>query len=327
MTHKVPDPGIFNPSLVWLVLGVGAAVLFGWKAWQSDNTRAEPIAVLRIHSKDGGLRNEPIVRSDCVREKDRVWVMTDEATECIAYVVAKAEAASEIGVVFFDGDVKEEGLEREMTAEVRGGYGRKAAELARNTGLTTIVVGRPGLMGSTGFHQTGGMAEDAHTMSAALDSLKQTFGFKRLALAGQSGGARLIAQLMALGRDDIRCAAMGSGAYGLPGLKGGGTVRTNIWGAAGKRYAIPLKEADRVVQNRDRRAFVIGDPSDKISDFAEQRAWAEKLVALNHHAVLVTGRASDPDNHGLASAALAAAALCANGRPDAEVVAAIGAAK
>jgi hypothetical protein len=102
---------------------------------------------------------------------------------------------------------------------------------------------------------------------------------------------------------------------------------TNVWGEAGRRYLIPLKEAEHVTVNRDRRSYIIGDPSDKISGFDEQRAWADKLVALQHHAVLITARAKDDQNHGLAGAALAAAAACANGKPDAEVTAAAASAR
>lgn len=332
MADKTPAPGGpgeqggLGPEIMWVAIGVCAVLLFGWKALQGNQQSAEPVAMLRIQGA-GGLRSEPVPRRDCAKEKNRVWVSAGEATECIAYVAARSEPASDTGVVFFNGDVKAEDLAKESTAAVREVNARQAASLAQRTGLTTIIVGRPGLMGSTGFHQPGGMAEDAYVINAALDTLKQTFGLKRLALAGQSGGSRLIAQLMVLGRDDIRCAAMGSGAYGLPELKGGGHVRTNVWGDAGRRYLIPLKEAERVLPNRDRRSFIIGDPSDKIAGFAGQRDWSEKLASLQHHAVLITARARDDDSHGLADAALAAAAACANGRTNAEVTAAVAAAR
>jgi pimeloyl-ACP methyl ester carboxylesterase len=307
---------------MWGAIAIMALALFGWKSMKGGESSAEPIAMLRITTPDG-LRSERVAQSDCRKDMDRVWVTTPQAVECIAYVGRRSEPASDIGIVFFNGDVPEAERSKETTPAVREANARQAAALAAKSGITTIVVGRPGLMGSTGFHQAGGMAEDAHVINAALDSIKQTFGIKRLALAGQSGGSRLIAQLMVLGRDDIRCAAMGSGAYGIPLLQGGGNVGTNVFGEAGQRFLIPLKEAGRVVPNRERRSFVIGDPSDKITGFAEQREWAGKLTALGHHAVLVTGRASDPDNHGMASSALAAVAACANGRPDAEVIAAV----
>jgi pimeloyl-ACP methyl ester carboxylesterase len=319
---KEPDPGVLSPNIMWAVIAVGAIALFSWTAMKDRDQTAEPVAVLRVATPDG-VRNERVVQVDCRKDKDRVWVATPEAVECIAYVASRSEPPSEIGIVFFNGDVPEADRAKETTAAVRDLNARQAAALTAKSGLTTIIVGRPGLMGSTGFHQPGGMAEDAHIINAALDTIKQTFGLKRLALAGQSGGARLIAQLMTLGRDDIRCAAMASGAYGLPGLRGGGTVGTNVFGDAGRRYMIPLKDAASVMVNKDRRSFIIGDPSDKITGFAEQREWSEKLASLGHHSVLVTGRATDENNHGLASAALAVAATCANGRPDAEVIAAV----
>ena len=68
--------------------------------------------------------------------------------------------------------------------------------LAERHGVPVVVIGRPGLMGSSGFHIIGGQRDEAHVMDAALGAIQQKLGIRRFALAGQSGGARIVAQLM-----------------------------------------------------------------------------------------------------------------------------------
>jgi hypothetical protein len=144
-------------------------------------------------------------------------------------------------------------------------------------------------------------------------------------VAGQSGGARIVAQLLVLGRRDILCAAMASGAYGVPLTRNGGHVRTNIFGDPGRKFLIPLHHADGIAISAERRAFVIGDPRDVRTPFSGQREWAEKLQALGHHAVLLEGAAQDREHHGLGSAALQIAGMCAAAKTDQEIAAQVAA--
>ena len=84
-----------------------------------------------------------------------------------------------------------------------------------------------------------------------------------------------------------------------------------------------MQHAEKVVADAGRRSFVIGDPRDTRTPFPEQRAWSEKLASLGHHVALIEGVATDPEHHGQADEALAAAALCAKGRSDDEIRAAV----
>lgn len=119
---------------------------------------------------------------------------------------------------------------------------------------------------------------------------------------------------MVLGRRDIARAAMASGAYDVPRLRGGGTSRTNIFGDPGSGYLVPMLKAADIPVIPGRRMFVIGDPRDKIAPFSEQKAWADKLAALGHQVLLIEAQAKDPEFHGLSEKALTAAALCAKGK-------------
>ncbi|MEQ1649985.1 MAG: hypothetical protein ABL898_15505 [Hyphomicrobiaceae bacterium] len=312
------EDGPFGPQLIWVLVGVGAALFFGFKFLQPAPAPGERVAMLRI---EGGsdTRHERVSAQDCKSRVDRIWVETDEFVECIAYVVGGQDIDSRVAVVFFNGDVPQADLAAESTEAVRGRALSRAESVAGATGLKVVVMGRPGLMGSTGFHRAGGMRDDAYVMSIALDRLRERLQVQQLALAGQSGGARLIAQMLVLGRGDVMCSAMASGAYDIPQVKGGGTVRTNIFGEPGRRYLVPMTEIAKIPVTRERRQFVIGDPNDKITGFPEQRAWAERLLALGHPVLLIEARGGGKDNHGLSDAAVAVAAACAKGATDGDI--------
>ena len=318
---KIED-GPVGPNVIWGVVAVGLALLAGTKYWQSSTPPGEPIAMLRTQDQNGST-SVRVTERDCKGRQDRIWVATEDFAECIAYVVAKAAQPNDTAVLFFNGDVPLERRSDQHSPSTRDGALAMAAKLAERYGVTAIILGRPGLMGSTGFHQAGGMREDAYVMNLAVDMLRDKLSLRRLAMAGQSGGSRLIAQMMALGRRDIACTAMGSGAYDTPQQTSGSRVSTNIWGQPGRRYLVPMHEAGKLPQVRDQRNFIIGDRQDQIAGFPEQLAWFEKLQALGHNAVLIEARGNGDDHHGLAGAALAAAANCAIGRSDAEIKAVV----
>ena len=318
------EDGPIGPNVIWAAVAAGVVLLAGMKYWQASAPPGEPLAMLRTQDQTGTTSTR-IIERDCKGHQDRIWVATSDFAECIAYVIAKAPQPGDTAVLFFNGDVPLDQRGNEHSEATRETEQKLANRLAAKFSTTTIILGRPGLMGSTGFHQAGGMREDAYIMNMAVDVLRDKLSLRRLAMAGQSGGARLIAQMMILRRNDIVCAAMASGAYDTPRRTSGSTVSTNIWGQPGRRYLVPMHDAETIPQARDRRNFIIGDPNDETAEFSEQKAWSEKLAVLGHHSVLIEGRGNGPKHHGLAGAALAAAAACANGRSDTEIKALVAA--
>ncbi len=314
--------GVLGPQTMWLVLGVAALALFGSRAFSPEPpTTAEPFAQLVV----GDGKEARVIRvekRECQSRNDRLWVEFQDGVECIAYATA-GSASGGAAVLYFSGDMPQNRLGETQQNKLREAYAKRAQNLAKTYGLPFVMIGRPGLLGSTGFHLLGGRRDEAAVISATIDAVKRKLSVGRLALAGQSGGSRIIAQLMVNGRRDIACAAMSSGAYGVPRLKGGGTTRTNVFGNPGQRYLVPLREIEGVVQDSTRRSFVIGDKRDAVTPFSEQEEWAQRLRAQGHHVVLIEAEAKDPERHGLSSAALAAAALCAKGRTDGEIRSAV----
>lgn len=318
---------MLDAKRMWYVIAAVALAAIGlsWMRQAARPVPAEPVAIVAAH--DGPkTRTETLTRSQCLAQPNRVWVALEDGAECIAYIAPDGGTSGHAtAVLFFEGDVPDADLAPARMSRIVAAYQRRVTEAQTHFGLPFIVVARPGLMGSSGFHLIGGLRDEGEVMNAAIDGIKQRYGYQRLVLAGQSGGARIVAQLLVLGRRDVLCAVMGSGAYGVPLARRGGHIATNIFGEPGRRYLVPLHHADRIASSPDRRAFVIGDPRDKRTPFPGQREWAEKMQALGHHAVLLEGTARDPEHHGLSATALQVAAMCAGGRSDQEIAAQVAA--
>lgn len=312
--------GFFGVQSMWLGLGVAAAMLFGWRFLSQPPADAPKDAVAYLNIGSGGdSRVETINRNQCLQRDNRLWAVTAEGVECIAYVASANAQGAGSALVYLGGDVKESELAGATQEASRVDYQRRADIWSTRLGVPVVIIGRPGLMGSSGFHLLGGRRDEGQVIDAAVDALKERLGIRRIGLAGQSGGSRIIAQLMVIGRRDIACAAMGAGAYDLPRLRGGGTSSTNIFGDPGKRFLVPMLRAGEIPSVSSRRSFVIGDPRDEVAPFSEQKAWADKLAALGHHALLIEAKAKDPQFHGMTEKALLAAGLCLSEKSDADI--------
>ncbi|HRK19264.1 MAG TPA: hypothetical protein PK970_09930, partial [Hyphomicrobiaceae bacterium] len=101
--------GGFGPEKIWPLIAAGMAVLMGWQYFQSQQPPGEKVAMLRANNPDGTPGGR-VTRADCVAQQNRVWISTEDFTECIAYVAAEAPAGAAntgTGLIFFNGDVPE----------------------------------------------------------------------------------------------------------------------------------------------------------------------------------------------------------------------------
>ncbi len=318
---------MLDPKNIWLAIAAFALVIFGWKAMAPTPELAtdEAFAVVAV-GYGADQRLDKVTRAQCTG--DRLWVAHKDGHDCVTVVTSSAltngDRSTETAVVFIDGDVPDADMNLTGEDRMRTTYKRVTEEFSAKFGLPLLVLSRPGVLGSSGIHLPGGRREDVSATDAALDALKSRYGIRRLAIAGQSGGARMIAQLLVLGRGDIVCGVMGSGAYDVPRLVSGGRTATDLFGDPGRRFVVPMLRATEIPATPSRRLFLIGDRRDKVTPFDEQQAFAQKLDQLGHHAVLIEGEARDATFHGVSRLSLEAAGQCAKGASDAEVVAAVG---
>jgi predicted esterase len=318
---------MLDPKNIWMAIAAFALVIVGWKsiAPKPEPTADDAFAVVAV-GYGADQRLEKVTQAECRAE--RVWVAHKEGYDCITVIqsasLTSGDKSSDTAVVFIDGDVPDSEMNVTGDERMRATYKRVTEDFSAKFGLPLLVVARPGVLGSSGVHQPGGRREDVPAIDAALDALKTRFGIRRLVLAGQSGGARMIAQLLVTGRGDIACGVMGSGAYDVPRMVSGGRTATDIFGDPGRRFIVPMLRVAEIPAAPSRRLFLVGDKRDKITPFEEQQAFAEKLDQLGHHAVLVEGEARDDKFHGVSRLSLDAAGQCAKGATDADVIAAAG---
>ncbi len=318
---------MFDPRNIWIAIAAFAVVIIGWKALSptSEPTAQDAYAVAAV-GYGADQRLEKITRAQC--SGDRIWIAHAEGYDCLAMVrpasLVAGDTSTETAVVFIDGDVPDADMTASGEERMRGIYKRVTDEFSAKFGLPLLILARPGVLGSSGVHKPGGRREDVPAIDAALDALKARFRLRRLVLAGQSGGARMIAQLLVTGRGDIVCGVMGSGAYDVPRLVAGGRTATDIFGDPGRRFIVPMLRASEIPAANGRRLFLIGDRRDTVTPFAEQQAFADKLDHLGHHVVLIEGEARDASFHGVSRSSIEAAGQCAKGAVDSDVIAAAG---
>ncbi|MFL5337047.1 MAG: hypothetical protein ACJ8H8_28665 [Geminicoccaceae bacterium] len=202
--------------------------------------------------------------------------------------------------------------------------GRASAETRSGAlgGLPVVVLGRPGMHGSSGDH-----ARDRHTpaevelVDAALTELRHRYGFQDLVLLGFSSGGVIVADLLAR-RSDIRCAVIGSAPLDLTQYyrRPDGSL-PDYFAMRADELADPMR-AVRSIRS-DAEIFVIGDRRDHIVPAAAWEAWvaAARRRGLHVYAAEVTGQdrpelgGSVASRHFTISRSMEVAQACAAGMP------------
>jgi pimeloyl-ACP methyl ester carboxylesterase len=200
--------------------------------------------------------------------------------------------------------------------------------LAESSGIDFIYVARPGVFGSSDNHGEKRRPPEFLVLNRAVDLIKERHGYEQLVLAGQSGGATVVAALLTLGRSDIVCAVPASGLYDpvdeyIAAVKkdlGQAPVRTERLANALRTTKFDvMQHIGNIPKLPEHRLFVIGDQRDAIAPFEQQRRFAESVRDADHHAVLLQADGAGDEHHGLSHVALRVASWCALGKSDDEI--------
>ena len=150
-----------------------------------------------------------VTEADCRAQIGGLWVTAENRGFCVRFWLSTAGGNKDEALVAFHGDIggridgKLQLLEQarsisDESLQNAAGYGSR---LYRGP---YVRIARPGTYGSSGHH-----LKDRRTLleiriaMAALDALKQHYGFKRFHLVGHSGGGHTVAGLVQV-RSDIR---------------------------------------------------------------------------------------------------------------------------
>jgi len=276
------------------------------------------------HAETPLLWNQPAVRQNCPVGDDAVWVQYSGGEACIRYFSAGDLHDAPQALVIFKGD-RASLIKRppaEIPANTADALQRQAQTIMRKTALPTVIVARPGTYGSSGNHYHRRQVEEFLALNAALDAIKARYGIQHFILSGHSGGATAASALLALGRRDIDCAVLASGAWGL--LERAQRMRQQhgeVSGQARDSTGLahpwdPLDHVNGVAVDPARLILVVGSPQDRNTPFDLQARFADALRERGHQVRLLERPGVAPEYHNLqGNPGINDVGLCPHRRP------------
>jgi dienelactone hydrolase len=288
----------------------GAVVGNGGPHAAATATLPPPGFTADTFSREGLISGATATEAGCRALPDGLWVDVGTRRECLRFAAAGMERGpARTALVYIPGDaagaayvfaggrphVEGPSDRYELSAETRRSA---AAELSSAMGgVPVILIGRPGMHGSSGDH-----ARDKHTwaevalVDAALTQLRRRHGFQDFVLSGFSSGGAITANLLAR-RTDIRCAVIGSAPLDLAAFyRGPDGVVPDHYAMRRADFADPLRTV-RAIRS-DAIIVVLGDRRDRRVPASAWDAWvaAAQRAGLRVFAAEATG--FDPSEPG-----------------------------
>lgn len=246
-------------------------------------------------------------RAHCPDTSSFAWVTHPEGSDCIRYFAAGNLAKAPIIIVIFSGD-RDRLLHyrpHKIPSNTRRSREAIAARLSRQSELPVVLISRPGIYGSSGNHLKRRQAREYRALDAALSTLKQRYGISQFALLGHSGGATAAAGILTLGREDILCAVLTSGAFDLVerarrrAASKGRNWPENRDSTGFDAPFDPLHHVAGIASSPWRRIYILGNAADQITPFDLQKRFADVVAKAGHHVELRDVPASPPRFHDL----------------------------
>ena len=273
------------------------------------------------------LIEESASKAKCESADNRVFVETKLGTECIAYFVSNGFESRPQAVIFFGGDAAPQEYAAPGKLDAALAVQKRLMQLwADRLRVRYIYVSRVGLQGSSGNHGERRLPKETFVMNAVVDALKGRLGFDDIALAGQSGGGTIAASLLTLGRTDVHCDVLGSGATELAVVQYETLKRYGYlpnMNDLHRRMYDPSDHLGTIATRADRRIFALADKSDAIVPFKYQTQFTDEVKAAGHLAKLIEVEGKGPQHHGTEFYSLAVAGACLNEVEDRPIIAAV----
>ena len=181
---------------------------------------------------------------------------------------------------------------------------------------TAIYLARIGVEGTSGNHTARKTVLELHLMNAALDAIKQRYGFEGFHLVGQSGGSKLVGGLIGL-RHDIACAVVGL----RTARHAGGSPKPTD---PGRTFFDVTQNIPQLAQNRSLRLLLVTrsggqEGPHRPADRLRRQDAPGGTRAIPQFLV----EATDEDHHGVVIYSELVAAGCVLGKTDAEIARAV----
>jgi hypothetical protein len=276
-----------------------------------------------IIKKDDMLRGITMTQTQCDTINETVWVNVLGRNFCVRYYLSTSGGEGRRPVVFMQGDYfgalnakTGNWINPSEAADINtDDLVRTADGFSKMAKTTAIYLARIGVDGTSGNHVWRKTVLELQLMNAALELIKQRYGFEGFHLVGQSGGSKLLGGLIEL-RRDIACAVAGSGRLddAAAGGKSGDPTHT---------YFDVSRNIAPVVQNRALRVMLVTDPADKFVPLAQQAGFVEKMRQAGRPVPEFMVQAVDDGHHGVVEYSRLVMAGCVLGKTDADITNAV----
>jgi len=275
-----------------------------------------------IIKKEDMLRGITITHAQCDATPQTLWLNVHGRDYCVRYYLSTVGGEGLRPVVFLQGDQKLK-LDAKTwtwidTSEVKDfdtdEFMKTADEFSKLAKTTAIYLGRIGLAGTSGNHTARHTLLELHLANAALDAIKQRYGFEGFHLAGQSGGTKLAGGLLGL-RRDVACAVLRSGPLATPLSAKSPDPGRSFFDAS---QSAPLAAKDRLL-----RPYVISDKADKRVPLAQQTGFVDKMRSSGRQVPQFFVEATDEEHHGVQFYTEVVAGGCVLGKSDEEIARAL----
>jgi hypothetical protein len=279
-----------------------------------------------VFKKEDLLRGITITRAQCDATPQTLWLNLHGRDFCVRYYLSTAGGEGPRPVVFLQGDQLGKFSPKTWTwtdtSEAKDvdtdDIMKMADAFSKETKTTAIYLARIGVDGTSGNHMSRKTLLELELINAALDAIKQRYGFEGFHLAGQSGGSKIVAGLIGL-RRDIACAVIGSGPLVAPDSR----KSTD----PGRTAFDTTENIARVAQNRSLRPILVTDKADKTVPLGQQTGYVDRLRKAGRQIpqlFVEAAEASDDKHHGVAIYTELVTAGCVLGRTDEEIARAVG---
>jgi hypothetical protein len=307
--------------------GLSAAIVLASFGLAGDRAGAD------IIKKEDLLRGITMTRAQCAAIEQAVWLNVYSQDFCVRYYLSTAGGEGSRPVVFLNGDANgpvdttqdRSGIiiRRAWTNPSRAqdentdGFMRMADDFSKMAKTTAIYIGRIGDGGTSGNHLSRKTLLELQLMNAALDAIKQRYGYGGFHLAGESGGAKLVLALAAM-RNDIGCVLSGSGQ--LVGAETG----KRMLGDQGEIYFDIMDSVPALARNPVERLIMITDPADQqVPAATEQAPLPARLRRAGRAVSQFMVQSTGPNHHGVLEYVQLIMAGCVLGKPDADITRAV----
>lgn len=286
---------------------------------------AQSIGVMPFDPVNGNFSARDVLdgvtatKSQCDKAQNAVWVNVNGETECIRYYPSNKYNPQNTKnvIVYFSGDLP---VEVSNSAEYFASYSAttnlqslltSVDNMSMRIAMPAIQIARPGIMGSSGHHNTQRRrAIESQIMNQALTLIKQKVGFENPVLVGHSGGGHVAASITNY-RKDIMCNVLVS-SVSMPAARA----------LAGGYVTYGLHEPKDELQTRSKtRYFMVGDKRDTVVNWDGQGQYARELRKKGISAENIVIKSDvNSEFHNLLEAGFYTASLCATQMPTTGIV-------